>query len=137
MLKFFVLLVTCMTIMPSLMAADTSNPQDKHPARDSEMALTSVPLHSWVYSASERLAEVGYFETAFFSLRPWTRFDCGRPIEEAQNRVIYEPATCESATSDMPALMRYLEPEFAPEPTWQGKGAFSVNLSFSPLARTS
>ncbi|MGA2534620.1 MAG: hypothetical protein ABSF53_01295 [Terracidiphilus sp.] len=136
MLKFFVLLVTCMAIMPILLAADTANPQEKHQARDSEMALTSVPLDSWVHSAFERLAEVGYFETAFFSLRSWTRFDCGRLIEEAQNRIIYEPATCESATSDMPALMRYLEPEFAPELTWQGKGAFSVNLSFNPLART-
>jgi len=33
-------------IMPSLKAADTSNPQDMHPARDSEIASTYVSLDS-------------------------------------------------------------------------------------------
>jgi hypothetical protein len=110
MLKSLVLLVTCMMIMPSLKAADTSNPQDKHQARDSEMASTYVPLDSWVYSAFERLAAEGYVQTAFLSLRPWTRLDCARLIEEAEDQI-----TDESATSDVPTLLRYLKSEFAPE----------------------
>jgi len=85
MSKSLVLLVTCTMIMPSLKASDTSNPQDKHPARDSEMASTYVPLDSWVYSAFERLAAEGYVQTAFLSLRPWTRLDCARLIEEAED----------------------------------------------------
>jgi hypothetical protein len=110
MLKPLVLLVTCMVIMPSLKAADTSNPQDKRQARDSEMASTYVPLDSWVYSAFERLAAEGYVQTAFLSLRPWTRLDCARLIEEAEDQITDEPIT-----SDVPALMRYLKLEFAPE----------------------
>ena len=110
MLKSLVLLVTCAMIMPNLEAADTSNPQDKHQARDSEMASTYVPLDSWVYSAFERLAAEGYVQTAFFSLRPWTRLDCARLIEEAEDQITDEPAT-----SDVPTLMRYLKSEFTPE----------------------
>ena len=110
MSKSLVLLVTCTMIMPSLKASDTSNPQDKHPARDSEMASTYVPLDSWVYSAFERLAAEGYVQTAFLSLRPWTRLDCARLIEEAEDQITDEPAT-----SDVPTLMRYLKSEFAPE----------------------
>jgi Capsule assembly protein Wzi len=110
MVKFLVLLVTCMIIMPSLKAADTSNPQDRHRTRDSEMASTYVPLDSWVYSAFERLAAEGYVQTAFLSLRPWTRLDCARLIQEAEDQI-----TDESATSDVPTLMRYLKSEFAPE----------------------
>lgn len=110
MSKSLVLLVTCIMIMPSLKAADTSNPKDKRPARDSEMASTYVPLDSWVYSAFERLAAEGYAQTAFLGLRPWTRLDCARLIEEADDQI-----TAESAPSDVPTLMRYLKSEFAPE----------------------
>lgn len=85
MLKPLVLLITCMVIMPRLDAADTSNPQDRHQACDSEMASTYVPLDSWVYSAFEQLAAEGYVRTAFLSLRPWTRLDCARLIEEAED----------------------------------------------------
>lgn len=110
MSKSLALLVACMVIMPGLNAAGTSNPQDKHPARDSEMASTYVPLDSWVYPAFERLAAEGYVQTAFLSLRPWTRLDCARLIEEAEDQITDEPAT-----SDVPTLMRYLKSEFAPE----------------------
>jgi hypothetical protein len=75
MLKSLVLLVACVIIAPRLRAVDASNPQDKHPSRDSELASTYVPLDSWVYSAFERLAAEGYIQTAFLSLRPWTRLD--------------------------------------------------------------
>jgi hypothetical protein len=110
MLKSLVLLVACVIIAPRLRAVDASNPQDKHPSRDSELASTYVPLDSWVYSAFERLAAEGYIQTAFLSLRPWTRLDCARLIEEADDQITDEPAT-----SDVPTLMRYLKSEFTPE----------------------
>src|SRR5580658_671881 len=115
MSKSLALLFACIMIMPSLKAADTSNPQDKHPARDSEMSSTYVPLDSWIYSAFERLAAEGYVQSAFLSLRPWTRLDCARLIEEAEDQTADLPVTDIPATSDVFELLRDLKLEFAPE----------------------
>ena len=43
-----------------------------------------VPLDSWVYPALDRLAALGYIKTQFVGLRPWTRAECLRQIEEAE-----------------------------------------------------
>jgi hypothetical protein len=50
--KSLVLLFTCVTMLPGLQAADTGSPQEKHQARDSEMAWAYVPLDSWAYFLS-------------------------------------------------------------------------------------
>ena len=42
-----------------------------------------VPLDSWIYPALERLAALGYVQTAFLDVRPWTRRECARLVEEA------------------------------------------------------
>lgn len=76
----------------------------------SSVAATYVPLESWVYPAFERLAAEGYVQTAFFSLRPWTRIECARLVEEAD-----EQMTEDFPTSDAPALLRSLQEEFAGE----------------------
>jgi len=49
----------------------------------SKLGSPSVPLDSWVYPALERLAALGYIKTQFTGLRPWTRRECIRQIEEA------------------------------------------------------
>jgi len=110
MLRTFTLLVTCIIMTPNLQAASSSDRQDTQQPRDSEMASTYVTLDSWVYSAFERLAAEGYVQTAFFSLRPWTRLDCARLIEEAEDQISNEPVT-----SDTAALLRNLKSEFAAE----------------------
>jgi Capsule assembly protein Wzi len=108
--RTFTLLVTCIIMTPNLHAVSSFDPQDARPARDSEMASTYMPLDSWVYSAFERLAAEGYAQSAFFSLRPWTRLDCARLIEEAEDQMTDEPVT-----SDVPELLRNLRREFAVE----------------------
>jgi capsule assembly protein Wzi/PAP2 superfamily protein len=42
-----------------------------------------VPLDSWIYPAIERLAALGYIRSAFLGIRPWTRTECARLVEEA------------------------------------------------------
>jgi membrane-associated phospholipid phosphatase len=42
-----------------------------------------VPLDSWVYPAIERLAALGYVQSDLMGLRPWTRIECARMLEEA------------------------------------------------------
>jgi membrane-associated phospholipid phosphatase len=42
-----------------------------------------VSLDSWVYTAINRLSGLGYVNTALSGIRPWTRSDCARLVEEA------------------------------------------------------
>ena len=44
-----------------------------------------VPMDSWVYAALDRLAALGYISDQASGLRPWTRRECGRQINEAQH----------------------------------------------------
>lgn len=79
-------------------------------------ASTYVPVDSWVYPAFEQLAAEGYVQAAFFSLRPWTRNDCARLIEEAEDQLVDPPTN-----SDAPRLLKALKQEFAPELAGDGK----------------
>lgn len=85
-------------------------------------AATYVPIDSWVYPALDRLAADGYVQTAFFSLRPWTRHECARLTGEAEDQMEDQPVD-----SSAKHLLAALEQEFAPElgdseparPAWQ------------------
>lgn len=69
-----------------------------------------VPVNSWVYPAFSLLAAKGYVQSAFFNLRPWTRLDCARLVEEADD------LTADTLVSDNIALtLRALHQEFALE----------------------
>jgi hypothetical protein len=68
-----------------------------------------VPMDSWVYAAFDRLAALGATQTGFASQRPWTRQECARLIEEAQNSV-------DETSGDEPSrLLAALEREFTTE----------------------
>ena len=102
-----------MLVLPMIMTLNLragSFPEEAQQARDSFMASTYVPLDSWVYGAFEQLAAEGYVQTAFFSLRPWTRLDCARLIEEAEDQI-----NDETVPSDTSELLRSLKVEFAAE----------------------
>jgi len=49
------------------------------------MGSTYMPLDSWVYPALDRLAALGFIRGAFVGLKPWTRMECARLIEEASS----------------------------------------------------
>jgi hypothetical protein len=84
--------------------------QDRPQPSASNMGSTYVPIDSWVYAAFERLATEGYIESAFLDLRPWTRLDCARLVEEAEENIGDQPSS-----SDAPSLLQSLRQEFAVE----------------------
>jgi hypothetical protein len=47
------------------------------------MGSPYVPLDSWIYPALDRLAAEGYLHTALLGMRPWTRLECVRLLDEA------------------------------------------------------
>lgn len=91
-------------------AAGYSDPQDLSHRTAANMASTYVPLDSWVYPTFELLAAKGYVQSAFFDLRPWTRLDCARLLEEADNLTTDLPID-----NDTAVRLRVLRQEFAPE----------------------
>ncbi len=74
------------------------------------MGSTYVPLDSWVYPAIDRLVALGYIQTDFAGLRPWTRMECARLLSEADER-----AAGDDSHSDAGMLYRSLAAEFALE----------------------
>jgi len=71
------------------------------------MGSSDVPLDSWVYGAFDRLSALGHVKSAHAGIRPWTRMECARLLEEAA-----ENASDNSADED---LMVALRSEFASE----------------------
>jgi membrane-associated phospholipid phosphatase len=47
------------------------------------IASPYIPLDSWIYTAFERLAALGYIKSAYINQKPWTRLECARLVEEA------------------------------------------------------
>jgi membrane-associated phospholipid phosphatase len=82
------------------------------------MGSPYVPLDSWIYPAIERLAGLGYAPSAFLSLRPWTRLECARILDEAEELLQDEDTNPPEAERVYGALTK----EFAPDLALLGGG---------------
>lgn len=58
------------------------------PPNPDNMGSPYVSLDSWVYPAIERLAALGYVQSAHLGIRPWTRMECARLLQEAQDGML-------------------------------------------------
>ena len=84
-----------------------------------------VPLDSWVYPAFERLAALGYIETDFLGMRPWTRINCAALVEEAGDK----NRTMQPFSPEVSDLYEALRNEFQPDlDAVDGDGGLSVHL---------
>jgi hypothetical protein len=93
-----------------LRSAAFFNSNNAQAQRAGGLASTYVPIESWVYPAFDRLAAEGYVRSAFVGLRPWTRVDCARLVEEAKDHMANDTPSSEAAM-----LLRGLSEEFAVE----------------------
>ena len=84
--------------------------RDKKTPTPSFAGSPYVPLDSWIYPALERLAALGYIQTAILGLRPWTRVECARLLSEAAER---QPET--DGSTEVQDLYASLSHEFASE----------------------
>jgi len=50
------------------------------------MASPYVPLDSWIYPALERLVALGYVKSEILGMRPWTRMQCARLLQDAEDK---------------------------------------------------
>jgi membrane-associated phospholipid phosphatase len=63
----------------------------------SNMGSPYVPIDSWIYSAFDRLAAIGYVSSGMFGMRPWTRLECARLLNESENQRIEDDSSSEAA----------------------------------------
>ncbi|MHB8486143.1 MAG: capsule assembly Wzi family protein [Candidatus Acidiferrales bacterium] len=82
------------------------------------MGSPYVPLDSWIYPALLRLAALGYIQSDIEGMRPWTRMECARLVEEAGDNL----EDNESAPKLADNLYSSLEREFAQEINLLGGG---------------
>jgi hypothetical protein len=52
------------------------------PDLNSNYGLVYMPLDSWIYPAFERLFSLGYADSAYLGMRPWTRTACLHILQE-------------------------------------------------------
>jgi membrane-associated phospholipid phosphatase len=86
------------------------------------MGSPYVPLDSWVYPAMERLVALGYIRSGFLGMRPWTRMECARLLDEADEQM-------QGDSSEAQKIHDALAEEFSDESARLGGAAnLGVNL---------
>jgi hypothetical protein len=71
---------------------------------------TYVPVDSWMYTALDRLHALGYVDTAFLGLRPWTRLSIAHMLNMSADR-IQADAKNDEAWDLYFALLREVQPD--------------------------
>jgi membrane-associated phospholipid phosphatase len=90
---------------------DSLSGNDEGPPDTKKMGSPFEPLDSWVYPALDRLAALGYVDTSFEGMKPWTRIECAHLTEEAAENIAQD----QSAKSDAAELEVRLETYFGYE----------------------
>ncbi len=93
------LLVVLSSGLPAAVAQSGSGsqqfPANYHPASPivytSTLGSTYVPMDSWVYPALDRLHSLGYLDTAYLGLRPWTRMSIAHMLQETADKIDNNP----------------------------------------------
>jgi membrane-associated phospholipid phosphatase len=98
-------------------------------ARNPEnMGSPYMPLDSWIYPSLERLAALGYIKTAYLGIRPWTRLECARMLDEAEQQIGDE----DEPSGEAPRIYRELAKEFSAE-TGRLNGAANAGASLDSV----
>ncbi|HUN61517.1 MAG TPA: capsule assembly Wzi family protein [Candidatus Sulfotelmatobacter sp.] len=79
--------------------------------RNTSLGTTFVPLSSWIYPALKRLVALGYVQSQFMDMQPWSRLECAKMVQEAGQRV----ADSNHVTDEVQGLYSVLATEFAPD----------------------
>ena len=100
---------------------------------------TYVPMDSWVYPALARLQALGYLDSAFLGLRPWTRLGIAHMLELSSDRIESE-ANDEEARSIYDAVLAEVKPDTGRDtslahPSTELESVYSVfrGISGTPL----
>jgi Capsule assembly protein Wzi len=80
-------------LLPLASAAQQSSaPLVLSPTEDRLSSSVYISMDSWMYPALERLYSLGYLDTAFLGLRPWTRLSVLHMLKRSQTKILEAPA---------------------------------------------
>jgi Capsule assembly protein Wzi len=108
----------------------------------SSMGSPFIPVDSWVYPAIYRLYSLGYIDTVYLGMRPWTRTSVVHMLDEAPARIKdhQDTPSADQAKEIYDALMYELRHDIAgPCMKWKGQAriesAYTVmrGISGTPL----
>ncbi len=102
--------------------------REKGPRNPVNMGSPYVPLDSWVYPALDRLIAAGHIQSAFLGMRPWTRMQCARLLEEGAERFRYNDVD----SGEFAKIHQSLVKEFQEE-TARLDGAANVGVSLDSI----
>ena len=91
---------------PSLPSHDLDASADNSGSQGS----TYIPIDSWIYPAMDRLHALGYVDTAYLGLRPWTRLSIARMLMYSADRLETDTGNDE-ARSIYLAVLREVKPD--------------------------
>lgn len=74
-----------------------------------------IPLDSWIYSAILRLYGLGYIDTVYLGMRPWTRATVEHMLEEASAQIEDAQNYADRTTSEAQAIYASLDRELHPD----------------------
>jgi hypothetical protein len=86
----------CQQTPPGLPASLDPVFNDVEPPASSNYGSVYVPLDSWVYPAFERLFSLGFADTAYLGMRPWTRTSCLQILQETYPKLQDAPQDTEA-----------------------------------------
>jgi len=89
------------------------------------MASPYVPLDSRVYPLFERLAAGGYVTESHWDMRPWTRMECARLLEEAGEKIRYDGAENPGLESVYTTLVNEFREETG---RWNGEANLAIEV---------
>jgi membrane-associated phospholipid phosphatase len=68
-----------------LVQTDFVQAKQRSSGNPKRMGSPYVPVESWIYPAFDRLIALGYVRTAITGMRPWTRLECARLLNESDD----------------------------------------------------
>jgi len=71
---------------------------------------TYVPMDSWIYPALDRLHALGYLNSAFLGIRPWTRLSIAHMLEQSADRIDTDEKNDEAREIYL-AVLREVQPD--------------------------
>jgi Capsule assembly protein Wzi len=100
------------------------------------VSSTYIPLDSWIYPAVMRLYGLGFVDTVFLGMRPWTRLSVAHMLDLSSDRIT--GSTSDEAIDIYTALERDLQPDMrVPLDQRYGRvGLDSVYQGFMGIAGT-
>jgi hypothetical protein len=93
-----------------------------------------IPVDSWIYPAVMRLYSLGYVDSAFLNLRPWTRASLSNMLEETEERL--EDADGEPGENEAEGIFDSLKRELrkdADDPCKVKHGSVQLDSMYSTI----